>query len=67
MENKVIRYDIYEYPTIPTENGKYYGSTPILEQAKGVVRKGKEQGKDYFIKAIYDDGDIVYINQYECI
>ena len=66
MKSKVIKYNIYEYPNNPTEYGKYYGCTPILEQAKGVVRIAKEQGKDYFIKAIYDNGEEVYINQYEC-
>lgn len=62
MENyTVIGYELYEYPQKPTENGKYYGKTPILEQAETVVRKAKESGTQLFIKAVCSDGKKRYV------
>ena len=49
---KVLGYELYEYPESPTETGKYFGRTPILEQAETAVRKAKESGKELFIMAV---------------
>ena len=32
----ILYYEIYECPQCPTDNGKYFGKTPILEQAETV-------------------------------
>jgi len=38
MEKYIIAgYEIYECPKSPTENGTYYGKTPIAEQVRGIV------------------------------
>ena len=57
MKNYTITgYGIYEYPQSPTENGTYYGKTPILNQAQDIVKKAQENGKELFIKAFCSDG-----------
>lgn len=58
---EVLYYEIYENPTSPTENGKYYGKTSIKEQAENVVLKAKESGEHFFIKAVCSDGKKRYI------
>lgn len=35
----ILYYEIYVCPRHPTENGTYYGKTPILEQAETVVKR----------------------------
>lgn len=52
----ILYYEIYECPQHPIENGKYYGKTPVLEQAETVVRNAKEHGQMLFIKAVCSDG-----------
>lgn len=63
MEKKytILYYEIYICPVSPTDNGKYYGRTPILEQAQTIVKKGKENGIDLFIKAVCSDGKKRYL------
>lgn len=57
MKNYTITgCEIYECPQSPTENGTYYGKTPILNQAQDIVKKAKENGKEFFVKAFCDDG-----------
>ena len=58
---KILYYEIYECPQKSTDNGKYYGKTPILEQAETVVRKAKESGTMLFIKAVCSDGKRRYV------
>ena len=57
----ILYYEIYERPQHPTENGKYYGKTPVLEQAETVVRNAKERGQMLFIKAVCSDGKKRYM------
>ena len=57
----ILYYEIYECPQYPTENGKYYGKTPVLEQAEIVVRNAKERGQMLFIKAVCSDGKKRYM------
>lgn len=52
----ILYYEIYECPQCPTDNGKYFGKTPILEQAETVVRNTKEKGQMLFIKAVCSGG-----------
>ena len=57
MKNyKIVGYEIYECPKTPTDNGRYYGKTPLLEQAEAIVRNAKESGIQLFIKAVCSDG-----------
>ncbi len=58
----IIGYNIYIYPEIPTENGKYYGKNPILEQAENIVTKAREKGVNLFIKVVCSDGKERYMN-----
>ena len=58
---KYIGYHIYECPNRPDECGKYYGKTPIWEQAIEVIEKGKRLGKNLFIKGVKPDGKEVII------
>lgn len=60
-EYAIIGYEIYECPHCPTENGRYYGKTSVLEQAETVVKKAKETGRELFIKAVCSDGKKRYI------
>lgn len=53
---EILSYELYECLASPTENGRYYGKTPIREQAETIVRKAKESGKQLFIKAVCSDG-----------
>lgn len=57
----VLSYEIYECPQCPTDNGTYYGKTPMLEQAETVVRKAKEHGQMLFVKAVCSDGKKRYM------
>ena len=57
----VLYYGIYTYPQRPTENGKYRGKTPILEQAMGVVEAYHQKGIELFIKCFTDDGRFIYL------
>lgn len=52
----ILYYEIYEFPRNPTDSGKYYGKTPVLEQAENVIRKAKENGELLFMKAVCSDG-----------
>lgn len=52
----ILHYEIYEYPQCPTDNGRYYGKTPLLEQAETVIKNAKESGKMLFLKAACSDG-----------
>ena len=38
MKYTYAYYEIRKPPNLPTENGVYYGKTPILEQALNVAR-----------------------------
>lgn len=58
---KILYYEIYECPQKPTDNGKYYGKTPVLEQAETVIRKAKESGTMLFLKAVCNDGKKRYL------
>lgn len=58
---EILSYELYEYPKSPTENGKYYGKTPVLEQAECIVRNAEEAGQRLFIKAVCSDGKMRYI------
>ena len=57
----ILNYEIYECPHCPTANGKYYGKTPILEQAKSIVRNAKDNGQMLFIMAVCSDGKKRYM------
>lgn len=57
----ILYYEIYESPQNPTDSGKYYGKTPVLEQAETVVRNAKERGQMLFIKAVCSDGKRRYM------
>lgn len=57
----ILSYEIYECPQKPTENGRYYGKTPVLEQAETVIRNAKEKGIMLFIKAVCSDGTKMYL------
>ena len=46
-----IGYEIYRCPLIPTEYGKYYGKTPIFEQAQHIAKN-----INGFIKGVTIDG-----------
>ena len=61
VDYKILYYEIYECPQCPTDNGKYFGQTPILEHAETVVRNAKENGQMLFIKAVCSDGKKRYI------
>lgn len=58
---KILSYEIYTCPQRPTDSGKYYGKTPVLEQAETVVRLAKENGQMLFIKAACSDGKKRYL------
>ncbi len=58
---KYVKYEIYTAPSKPTEYGKYYGSTPILEQAQTAVKHLFERGSGGFIKGVCADGTKHYI------
>ena len=60
-EYQILGYELFEYPKSPTENGKYYAKTPLLEQAETIVRNAKTSGKQLFIKAVCSDGKKRYI------
>lgn len=60
-EYTVLYYEIYECPKCPTDNGKYYGKTPIQEQAETIVRNAKKRGQMLFIIAVCSDGKKRYI------
>lgn len=57
----VLFYEIYVCPECPTDDGVYYSKTPILEQAQTIVKKGKENGLNLFLKAVCSDGKKQYI------
>lgn len=57
----ILHYEIYDCPQCPTENGKYYGKTPVLEQAEAVVRNAKENRRELFLKAVCSDGKKRYM------
>lgn len=57
----ILYYEIYECPQCPTDNGKYFGKTPILEQTETIVRNAKEKGQMLFIKAVCSDGKKRYM------
>lgn len=58
---KILYYEIYECPQKPTDNGKYYGKTPVLEQAETVIRKARESETMLFLKAVCSDGKKRYL------
>ena len=58
----ILYYEIYECPQRPTDNGTYYGKTPLSEQAETVVRNAKESGQMLFLKAVCSDGEKRFYN-----
>ena len=52
----ILYYEIYEFPRCPTDSGKYYGKTPVLEQVETIIRNAKENGGLLFMKAVCSDG-----------
>lgn len=58
---KILYYEIYECPQKPTDNGKYYGKTPVLEQAETVIRKARESETMLSLKAVCSDGKKRYL------
>lgn len=61
MKNEYIYYHVCECPQHPTEEGRVYCKTPILEQAQAIVKHGKERGRSFFIKGVKPDGEKVVI------
>lgn len=57
----ILYYEIYECPQNPTDSGKYYGKTPLLEQAETIIRKAKESGIMLFMKVVCSDGKKRYL------
>ena len=53
---KILYYEIYEFPQCPADSGRYYGKTPVLEQAETIIRNAKENGELFFMKAVCSDG-----------
>ena len=60
-DHTILYYEIYECPQNPTDSGKYYGKTPVLEQAETVVGNAKKSRKMLFIKAVCSDGKKRYL------
>lgn len=60
-EYTILYYEIYYCPVSPTDHGKYYTKTPILEQAEGIIERAKETGESLFIKAVCSDGKKRYM------
>lgn len=58
---KVDSFEIYTGPEKPTEHGKYYGKTPILEQAINVVEQSFKNGKTMYIAVRLTDGNQLFI------
>ena len=58
---EVFGCELYECPALPTDSGKYFCKTPILEQAETIVRNAKTNGKQLFIKAVCSDGKQRYL------
>lgn len=56
MKNKYVSYEVRYSSEIPTENGKYFGKTPIFEQALTAAKKIK--GSLY---GILPNGEAVWI------
>lgn len=54
-----IKYEIYFCPEEPTKCGEYYGSTPILEQALGVISHLAKIGRCAFVCGITENGEKV--------
>lgn len=57
----ILYYEIYKFPRCPTGKGKYYGKTPVLEQAETVISNAKENGELLFMKAVCSDGKKRYM------
>lgn len=57
----ILYYEIYEFPRCPTDRGRYYGKTPVLEQAETIIRKAKKNGELLFMKAVCSDGKKRYM------
>lgn len=60
-DHQILGYELYEYPKSPTENGRYYGKTLLLEQAETILTEAKENGLQLFIKAVCSDGKERYL------
>ena len=58
----IMCYTIWFEPINPQSNGTYYGKTPILEQAQGVVKALRKEGQGAFLKAICSDGMERYVD-----
>ena len=58
---EIFYYEIWIGPDRPDEHGTYYGKTPILEQAEGVMECMREKGISTFLKAACSDGKIRYV------
>ena len=57
-----VKFEVYKAPASPTENGAYYGSTSIFEQAQTVIKHLFENGgAGGFIKGVRADGSRCYI------
>lgn len=52
----ILGYELYEFPRSMTDTGKYFGKTPLREQAEAAVRNAKKNGRQLFIKAVCSDG-----------
>lgn len=61
MNNKCIEYHVYLNPEKPTENGIYFGKTPIIEQAEAARDRLISAGKPAHIKQVNNDGSYIYL------
>lgn len=58
---QILGYELYEYSKSPMDNGRFYGKTPLIEQAETIVRNANENGMKLFIKAVCSDGKERYL------
>lgn len=58
---EILYYELYEFSVSPTSEGRYFGRTPVLEQAETAVRKAKESGMQIYVMAVCSDGKERYL------
>lgn len=57
----VYKFEVYRAPKCPTENGRYYASTPIFDQCRNIVKVMEENGEDILVKCITTGGKSIYL------
>ena len=62
LKGTYVKYAIYIAPTSPRQAGRLLCTTPNLDTAIGIMERADEEGRNYLMKGVKEDGtEVLFI------